>query len=200
MCFFSRQSKSATELQNRFNATFDEADKHIPSSYNGFQFPKTPVITDRQTDKIQLYNWGLVPHWANDISIRKNTLNCRRETMFQKPSFRDCVNQRCLVLVDGFYEWQWLDEKGKDKQKYLITLQNGDAFALAGLWSEWIDGNSGQVIHSYTILTTVANEFMSRIHNKGGRMPYIVGRDGEQDWLLGKDLANCEYTLEAIKC
>ena len=124
MCFYYQQSKSAQELQNRFNAKFENANQYSPSNYNGFQFPKTPVIANTETNKIQLYHWGLIPSWAKDNSIRKNTLNARIETINEKPAFRNYVNNRCLVLVDGFYEWQWLDEKGKNKQKYQISNLN----------------------------------------------------------------------------
>lgn len=131
MCFHSKQSKSAQELQNRFNAKFDTAEIFHPTIYNGFQFPKTPVITNNQPEKIQLYNWGLIPFWAKDDTIRKNTLNARIETIHEKSSFRNVVNNRCLVLADGFYEWKWLDDNGKQKQKYELTLPDNEAFAFA---------------------------------------------------------------------
>ncbi len=116
MCFYFKLSKTAIELQNRFNAKLESTDQYLPAAFNGFQFPKTPVILNSQPGIIQMLNWGLIPHWAKDNSIRKNTLNGRIETVFEKPAFRNVVNNRCLVLVDGFYEWQWLDTKGKDKK------------------------------------------------------------------------------------
>lgn len=198
MCFYYQQSKSAQELQNRFNAKFENANQYSPSNYNGFQFPKTPVIANTETNKIQLYHWGLIPSWAKDYSIRKNTLNARIETINEKPAFRNYVNNRCLVLVDGFYEWQWLDEKGKNKQKYLITLPDNEAFAFAGLWSDWMDKTTGEIIKTYTILTTVANELMSRIHNKEKRMPMILTKENEYDWLKGSKINNIDIELKAI--
>ena len=197
MCFFSKQSKSATELQNRFNAKFENEDQYTPSVFNGFQFPKTPIITNTDTGKIQLFNWGLIPHWAKDNTIRKNTLNARIETIHEKPAFRNVVNNRCLVLVDGFYEWQWLDEKGKNKNKYLIALPNDGAFALAGLWSIWNDKNTGEIVHTYTVLTTAANELMSRIHNSQKRMPVVLSQDNEKDWLNGQKFNAVDIELKA---
>lgn len=188
MCFHSKQSKTAQELKSRFNATFENAALYEPSFYNGFQFPKTPIITNDQPDKIQLYHWGLIPFWAKDDSIKKNTLNARVETIQEKPSFRNAVNKRCLVLADAFFEWQWLDEKGKQKQQYELTMPNNEAFAFAGLWSEWVNQSTGELIHSYTILTTEANELMSKIHNSKKRMPIIVSSNNEKEWLQGKDL------------
>ena len=189
MCFFYKLSKTAQELENRFNAKFESQSQFASSNYNGFQFPKTPVITNTYSNKIQLFYWGLIPHWAKDNSIRKNTLNARIETINEKPSFRTSVNNRCLVLSDGFYEWQWLDEKGKNKQKYLITLPNNEAFAFAGLWSEWADRATGEIYKTYTIITTEANELMSKIHNSKKRMPVILEKDNEANW-LNKQVVN----------
>ncbi len=188
MCYHSKQTKSAQELQHRFNAKFDNIEEYRPSVYNGFQHPKTPIITNQKTDTIQLYNWGLIPFWAKDDGIKKNTLNARMETIHEKPSFRNVVKNRCLILADGFYEWQWLDEKGKKKQKYELTLPENQAFAFAGLWSEWVDKSTGEIRYTYTILTTEANELMAKIHNTKKRMPVIVATDTEQNWLQGDDL------------
>ena len=196
MCFFSKQSKSAIELENRFNAKFENGNQYSPSGYNGFQFPKTPVIANTDKSKIQMFYWGLIPHWAKDNSIRKNTLNARIETIHQKPAFRNVVNNHCLVLVDGFYEWQWLDEKGKNKQKYLITLHDNEAFAFAGLWSEWIDKTTGEIIRTYTVLTTAANEQMSIKHNSRNRMPVILSRNNENDWLNGLEINNTDVIFD----
>ncbi len=186
MCFYSKQSKTAVELQHRFKAKFANAsDYQATTVNNGFLHPKTPVITNKDSELIQLYNWGLIPHWAKDVTIRKNTLNARMETINQKPSFRDAAKNRCLVLVDGFYEWQWLDDKGKKKQKYLITLPDDEAFAFGGIYNDWVDKSTGEVINTYTILTTDANYFMSIIHNSQKRMPLILNKDTEKDWLNG---------------
>lgn len=188
MCFHSKQSKSAQEVQNRFNAKIKDEAIFEPAIYNGFQFPKTPVITNNKPNEIQLFNWGLIPFWANDNSIRKNTLNAKMETIHEKPSFRNVVNNRCLIVADGFYEWQWLDEKGKQKQKFQLTLPDNELFAFAGIWSDWLDKTTGELINTYSILTTEANELMSKIHNNKKRMPVIVSADNEQNWLSGQEL------------
>ncbi|MEZ5045600.1 MAG: SOS response-associated peptidase [Chitinophagaceae bacterium] len=199
MCFHSKQSKLAQEVQNRFKAKFENEALFTPTIYNGFQFPKTPVITNKQPGKIQLFNWGLIPYWAKDDSIKKNTLNARIETIHEKPAFRNSVNNRCLILVDGFYEWQWLDNKGKQKQKYELTLPDNELFAFAGLYSEWRDKSTGEIISTYTILTTEANELMSKIHNTKKRMPVIVSTDNEQTWLNGQQLIMQNDRLKAVE-
>lgn len=199
MCFHFKQSKSAQELKLRFKASFKDEHLFQPSVYNGFQYPKTPIITNKRPDAIQLFNWGLIPFWAKDDTIKKNTLNARIETINEKSSFRNSVNNRCFVLVDGFYEWQWLDEKGNQKQKYELTLPDNEPFAFAGLWSEWVDKSTGKIINTYTILTTEANELMSKIHNTKKRMPVILSADNEQNWLNGHNLTMQNDRLKATE-
>jgi putative SOS response-associated peptidase YedK len=138
-------------------------------------------------------HWGLLPHWAKDKEIRKNTLNARIETIAEKPSFRQVVHQRCLVLVDGFYEWQWLDPAGKLKQKYEIGLPNHEAFALGGLWSQWTDKETGELLTTYAILTTEAKGLMAEIHNSKHRMPLIIAPGQENAW-LSEQINNTEDT------
>ena len=110
-------------------------------------------------------------------------MNAKIETLAQKPSFRDVINNRCLIIADGFYEWQWLDPKGKNKQQYLIGLPNNELFAFAGIYSHWLDKKTGNIINSYSIITTEANPFMQEIHNSKKRMPVILTRENEKDWL-----------------
>ncbi len=189
MCFYSKLSKKAVELENRFKAKMDNASLFVPSeTINAFTFPATPVITDKDPDKIHLYQWGLIPFWAKDKSIRKHTLNARIETLNEKPAFRAASQQRCLVISDGFYEWQWLDSAGKKKQKYLISLPDGGLFAFAGIYSEWTDTDSGELIATYSIVTTEAVGIMEKIHNSKHRMPVLLQPEMENEWLLGAPL------------
>ncbi len=182
MCYHTKQTKTAKQLEQRFKATFKEGESFQPAVYNAFDFKSTPIITNKDTDLIEMYYWGLVPHWANEKAIRKNTLNAKIETIHEKPSFKNVAQNRCLILIDGFYEWQWLDEKGKQKQKYEMTLPNEEAFALAGLFNIWTEKQTGEVIKTYTILTTEANEQMAAIHNSKKRMPIVVSSSLEGDW------------------
>lgn len=187
MCFHSKQSKKAQELKTRFKAKFPQEENYSPkSNLNGFEHPLTPVITSEAPDEIQMYQWGLIPYWAKDTSIQNNTLNAKIETLSEKASFKSIVTQRCLVLVDGFYEWQWHDSKGKNKEKYLMTLKDNEAFTFAGLWSRWTNPINQQIVNSYTIITTEADELMARIHNSKKRMPIILTEETEKLWLQGK--------------
>lgn len=193
MCFHSKQTKKAVELEHRFRARFEKPEAYQPSIFNGFQFPQTPVITNDKPELISMLHWGLLPHWAKDKGIRKNTLNARIETIAEKPSFRQVIHQRCLVLVDGFYEWQWLDPAGKAKQKYEIGLADHEAFALGGLWSQWTDKETGELLTTYAILTTEAKGLMAEIHNSKHRMPVIIAPGQEQAW-LSEQINNTEDT------
>lgn len=185
MCFFMQISKDATELKHRFNASFEDEIHYKSSIYNAFQFPYTPIITAKESSKIQLFQWGLIPPWAKNDEIQKNTLNARLETIHEKPSFKYVLQNRCLIPADAFFEWQWLDSKGKEKQKYQINLPDASLFTFAGLYNQWVDPSSGEVKNTYTILTTEANELMSIIHNSKKRMPVILTQDEESKWLTG---------------
>jgi putative SOS response-associated peptidase YedK len=187
MCYTIKQTANERLLEGRFRARvkYPQQLEQIEKS-SGFAFPLVPVVTNKEMDSIHLYHWGLILHWAKDKELRKNTLNARIETIEEKPSFRSYVKNRCLVLIDGFYEYQWQDPKGKVKKPFLMTMPDGEPFALGGLFSHWTDKTSGDMLSTFTILTMDANEQMAEIHNTKKRMPLILRRDTEMDWLEGK--------------
>lgn len=188
MCYHSKQTADAQTLEKRFNAKFDTDEYMIQSRFNGFNFPKTPVITNENSNLIQLFSWGLMPSWIKDQKFRANTLNARIETLTEKPYFKSYVKNRCLILADGFFEWKWLDEKGKTKQQYEITLQDNSLFAFAGIYSTWTDKSTGEILNTYSIVTTEANNLMAEIHNTKKRMPVILTPQKEKLWLRGNDV------------
>lgn len=109
------------------------------------QHPKEPV------PQLSLMNWGLIPHWAKDASVAAQMINARSETASTKPAFRDPLKlRRCLILADGFYEWQ---KAGKLKQPFCFEVNDGKLFAFAGLWDGWRD-SSGHWVKTCSILTT----------------------------------------------
>lgn len=190
MCFHTKQSKSAAEVQNRFKAKIDNPAAFSPhESINGFDFPLMPIITDINPEIITHYNWGLIPSWAKDNDIRKVTLNAKIETLNEKPSFKDSINKRCLIIANGFYEWQWQDSKGKNKIKYEIGHKNEELFAFAGIYSQWINNETGLTENTFSMVTTEANPLMAEIHNIKKRMPIILKQEDEAKWL---DNANYE--------
>ena len=202
MCFHTKQSKDAVLVEKRFNAKIENINLFKPTTeINGFTYPKTPVISNAARSVIKHFQWGLIPPWAKDDSIKAYTLNAKIETIKEKPSFKNFVKNRCLIIVDGFYEWQWLDPKGKKKQKYLVTKPKEELFSLGGIWSEWTDKTTGEIIKSYSIVTTEANELMAEIHNNKKRMPVILEPKEEENWLKGEeinDFRKCDVELKAV--
>ncbi len=191
MCYTLVQKSELNELKHRFKTKNNPIDFNIPIGiFIGFTFPQIPVIACQQQDTIQLMHWGLLPNWTNDINFRKNTLNAQIESINQKPSFKPYVNNRCLILTNGFYEWKWLDEKGKKKEKYRISLSNEMPFAMGGIYNIWVNKQSGEEIKTFTIITLPANEQMATIHNTKKRMPLILTEQNEMAWLNGEDPIN----------
>lgn len=190
MCFHSKQTKKAQEVENRFNAKLEQSDIFNTSDhYNAFSFPKTPVIIDAEPQLIKHFNWGLIPSWSKDIEFRSFTINARVETIKDKPAFRNNHQKRCLVIANGFYEWKWIDDKGKRKEKHLISLKDDELYAYGGIYSEWVDQSTGEIIKSYSIVTTEANPLVADIHKKK-RMPIILNKEDENDWLCGKEISD----------
>ena len=180
MCFYAQMTRKAEAVHKQFGTQGPVA----TGSYNGFTHPQLTVITQEQPKATALHHWGLIPHWSKDNDIRRYTLNAKVETLHQKPSFRKA--KRCLVLADGFYEWQWLDPKGKKKQKHLLTHPQEKLFAFAGLWDEWMDTTTGEILRTCTLVTTAAQGIMQEIHNSKLRMPFTLTPNTEASWLEGE--------------
>lgn len=198
MCFHSKQSADAQQLKKRYKASFPQELAFQPSNeVNGFTHPLCPIITNANPTTIQLASWGLIPGWAKDTRIQNSTLNAKMETLQEKPSFQAVMHQRCLVPVTGFYEWHWLDSKGKHKEKYLITCATNEIFSFAGLWNTWIDPGTEKTQQSFTILTTEANELMAKVHNSAKRMPIIISPAAEEEWLMATKPPSIEHRLIA---
>lgn len=152
----------------------------LPARYNVAPGQMAPVVAAGEDGSWRLteMQWGLVPSWADDPGIGHRLINARAETVGEKPAFRDSLaRRRCVVAADGFYEWQ----KGLGgKQPYLLRLAGGAPFGFAGLWDRWC-GPRGQVLETFTILTTGANKLVEPIHK---RMPVILDRQERAAWLV----------------
>ncbi len=194
MCYQTRLIKKREEIAERFRiAQIGNLNDYEPIEFfKAFDYPKTPVITNQNPNKIEMYSWGLIPEWSNNDAIKQYTLNARIETLKEKPSFKNVTQNRCLIIADGFYEWQWQNKSGSKKIKYLITLPNEELFAFAGIYSQWVDFYNS-VVNSYSIITTQANELMSTIHNTKKRMPVILKIKDENNWLNGNDFKQFAY-------
>lgn len=183
MCYQSRLKSGARLIDDVYGWLDDPASFNPSDVIMAFDYPKTPVVTNINPDGAQFLQWGLLPKWAKTIDHRKYTLNAKVETLHEKPSYKDVVDNRCLIIADGFYEWRWLTRDGKSKQKYCISVKDTELFTFAGLWSQWQNKSTGEVLNTYTIVTTAANEMMNYIHNTKKRMPLVLKKEDEQAWL-----------------
>lgn len=137
----------------------------------------TPAPAGGRSRAFALLRWGLIPAWARDAAIGVRLINARAETVAEKPAFRAAFRaRRCLVLADGFYEWQ---RTAGGKQPWFIHRADDAPFAFAGLWERW-SGPDGAAIESCAIVTTRANARLAAIHD---RMPAILSPEGADLWL-----------------
>jgi putative SOS response-associated peptidase YedK len=143
------------------------------------------VIRDGNKNKLVKLHWGLVPFWAKDKSIGSKMINGRIETVAEKPAFKNAFKKRrCLILADGFYEWQG---KEGNKQPYYISIPSDEPFAFAGLWESW--DKEEPVYKSCTIITIESSGPVQEIHH---RMPVILKPENHDKWLDPKIQASKE--------
>lgn len=138
------------------------------------------VTSDREgRPRGELLRWGLVPHWADSPKMGYRMINARAEGLEQRPAFREAFARfRCLVVADGFYEWQ---PRGHGpKQPWWITREDHEPFAFAGLWAIWRPAADAEPLRSCTIVTTRAGRSVRELHD---RMPVILPREAEPAWL-----------------
>ena len=130
------------------------------------------------------FRWGLVPFWAKDVkdAAKYSLINARGEEILEKRSYSGPFKKRrCIVPLTGFYEW----ERTKDtKRPFAISMKDDSIMSVAGVWEHWVSKDTGEIVDSFSIITTSANSFMEKIHD---RMPVILSKDDEQDWLDPKN-------------
>lgn len=143
------------------------------------------VLFEEGARRLEQFRWGLIPFFAKDVKIGQKLFNARGETVHEKPSFRNAFKKRrCLVPVDGFFEWP---EKGGFPRR--IRRKDDGLFTFAGLWEEWTSPK-GETVKSFTIITCAPNEFMAQVHD---RMPVILTPSQEDEWV------NPEIPMERLR-
>jgi putative SOS response-associated peptidase YedK len=175
MCGRFVRSSSMKKICEHFNVHHPPFE--VEPSYN--IAPSQNVLIIRNPGVRQLANctWGFVPSWGKDPSTGCKMINARVESVTEKPAFKAAFRkQRCLVVANGFYEWQ---KDMKRKIPSYISLKSGALFGFAGLYNAWTSPE-GEKVCTCTILTTETNELISPMHD---RMPVIVPRDKEDLWL-----------------
>lgn len=147
---------------------------NIAPTQDGLVVRRHPQSGGRHLDALR---WGLVPRWARDAAGAARLINARAEGIGEKPSFREAfARRRCLVPMDGFYEWR---SEGKHKQPFAVALRSGEPMAVAGLWEGWQQPD-GSWLRTYTVITTEANARQALVHQ---RMPAILPRCDWKAWL-----------------
>jgi len=153
-----------------------KVNRRYKPNYNAKPGDLMPVITNDKKDKIQLFQWGLVPYDAIDPNIGEKLCNARTEIVFAKRPFSKLIDkQRCYVLADGFYVWQ------KDTNTpFRVTLKNNDLFVIAGVWERWENEyEEGTFFTSFSMLTLESSPYLSHLTK---RMPAIIQPDKEKKW------------------
>lgn len=187
MCYHTSLNVEQADLEARYAAKVEEGKVWQPTIHaNAYSDPAWPLVTAQKPESLSLYHWGMIPGWAGTEDkarkLRTMTINCRFETMFEKPSFRNAAGagKRCLIPVTGFFEWHTL---GKKKFPFYIHPNKQEIFSIAGLWDEWADPATGEVRYTYTMLTQPGNDLMAKIHNSKMRMPCLLTKKQEMDYL-----------------
>lgn len=186
MCFNISLKVKKARMEERFNAVYPDGLEFKELFHaSAFEKPYLPILTTQSPESFMIMQWGLIPNWiktekeAKEISML--TLNAKAETIAHKPSFRQSTkSNRCIIPVSGFFEWQQVNSK---KIPWFISVKDEDLFSLAGLWSEWVNPQTGELNHTFTIITTEANGLMAKIHNSKKRMPAILPAADEIKWL-----------------
>ncbi len=181
---------SGGSLQRRFS--LEDVPGGPATHFNVAPTQTMPVVVRNSPNHVEMMRWGLIPSWAKDAAIGSRMINARAETVAEKPAFRKPFrSQRCLVPASGFFEWK---REGDTKTPHFIHLTDEPLFAFAGLYDRWHDPN-GEIVQSYTILTTEPNALMRGIHN---RMPVILDREDEDLW-LDPDISEPERLLPLLR-
>lgn len=190
MCYNLAAKVRIKSLQEKYGVRIDYDYAYFDGYYqvSGFAHPKLPVLSQEHPEKFELMQLGLIPSWTPNEEKAKEfqnmALNVKAETIFEKPMFRKAIiSKRCILPVDGFYEWR---EVAKVKYPYYIFPKDGGFFTLGCIYDTWNNKETGEIINSFSIVTTEANEVMSMIHNSKKRMPLILLDAAWRQWLNPK--------------
>lgn len=171
---------------------------NIPEHFEGRRNtrPTNPSFVVRNNEdgqrEVDIFEFGLIPHWANDKKMQYSTMNARDDKLMESNLWRPCFQKkRCIIPASGFYEHHTLDKDiqlpgGKNptnKVPYYFKLKSSDIFGFAGLYDQWEDTESGQTIGTFSIITTDPNPLVRKIHNQKDRMPTILRKEDYDFWL-----------------
>ncbi len=174
MCGRYTLTASGEILQRELNL---ERVHDVGPRYNLAPMQAAPIVTNAHPRELTLARWGLLPAWAKDPAMANRMINARCETLQEKKAFAQALEKRrCLVPCDGFFEWK---KVGKVKQPLHITFASKRLMTMAGLWATWRSPEGVDVV-TFTVVTTTANPFVSKIHD---RMPVFLDGTDREAWL-----------------
>ena len=160
--------------------------------YNIAPSQPVAVVAEVNTRRVEWMKWGLIPSWAKDPTIGSRMINARSETLSEKPSFRVAyARRRCLILANGFYEWQKIPGSGSSSTPYFFHLEDHRIFTFAGIWESWRTPE-GEDLHTCSIITCTANAIVEPVHD---RMPVIFDRQSCWNWLAENRLPELQIML-----
>jgi len=185
MCFNASLTQTMEIIEKQFNAVIDGDDLKQIYFQSAFSFPYWPVLKAEDSTQFRFLQWGLIPFWIKNMEsakqIRLKTLNARFETLSEKPSYRNPANNnRCAVVVDGYFEWQNVNGK---KHPYYLYMPGKKPFLLAGIWDRWINRENKDVFETFSVVTTEARGIAAEIHNTKKRMPFILDDESLDLWM-----------------
>jgi putative SOS response-associated peptidase YedK len=219
MCYFNSINLNIGDIikiSNKEKKISKKITYHVTS---GFEFTQWPIIKENDTSNdllLDMAHWEFIPSWIHntkelEVSREKfTTLNAKGENLLESKMYRDAsLKRRCIVLSSGFYEWRHYKPMGAKKENaypYFITIKGKPFFFMAGIYQPWTDKNTGETIDSFSIVTTAANELMSKVHNKKKRMPTILSENLAHEWLQEgltesriKEIANFQMADEDME-
>ena len=193
MCYHVSTDKlSEATLDDILNSNYtDKLKEKLIHKYhiNGFKFPDVSIFSSEEPQSLQEYKWGLIPAWSKGLpesKMRVGTLNARSESIYEKVSYKSSAEngKRILIPVTGIFEWhQFHNGKKLEKYPFYIRMKEQNIFFLGGIWEKWLDKEKNELVKSFSLVTTEANDLMAKIHNDGQRMPVIIPYDRAKDWL-----------------
>jgi putative SOS response-associated peptidase YedK len=174
MCGRYTLKTKGIDLQRELNL---EREPVLEPRFNIAPTQAAPIVLDRAPRELVLARWGFTPRWSRDVNEGAKHINARAESLAEKRMFHDALaHARCLVPCDGFYEWK---HAGRQAQPMFIHAPAHPLQTMAGLWTTWRSVDGLEVV-TFSIVTTAADAFMSRLHT---RMPVFVAPDAREAWL-----------------
>jgi len=188
-----KMEAAAEERMAESNApTFDEPETETPQPTQAptappAVFDEEPLLPHDPPRVVHVMKWGLVPSFMPKDKVGKHglngfsTFNARSESVKSSNFYRRLLKRRrCIVPIDGFFEWKKEMKLGKQRTTpfFVKSALKGPLF-IAGLWDKWND-SEGKPLYTFTLLTTDSSKALGWLHD---RMPVILDAEGAQKWL-----------------